>query len=338
MKKLLLLTNDHLKFETNSISSDFNDTINIIQAISKNNFLYFFCRKKNESGIFKTSLKKKIKLKLLDILSLSLEDKSIFMISITPYNFIIYQFIKLFNKKVNGFVYLRSDGYKEYSIKYGYFGKIIYHFFFESILKNLKLITVSKNLSNISKHKPLRIYPSEIDNEWRKNLKKINFKKANLFYLGRIKKEKGIFSLLDLVNKLTIDFNLDIVGMDKIKRSKNKKIHYHLETSKKKKIIKFFDKNNIFILPSYTEGYPKVVLESLSRLRPVIIFKEISHVKSSFKGIFISKRNSKSLQKTIIFILNNYIKIQKSMKKNKIPTKLNFQTNLKNLIKRNHRC
>ena len=101
MKKLLLLTNDHIKFETNSISSDFNDTINIIQAISKNNFLYFFCRKKNESGIFKTSLKK-IKLKLLDILSLSLEDKSIFMISITPYNFIIYQFIKLFNKKVSG--------------------------------------------------------------------------------------------------------------------------------------------------------------------------------------------------------------------------------------------
>ena len=62
------------------------------------------------------------------------------MISITPYNFIIYQFIKLFNKKVSGFVYLRSDGYKEYSIKYGYFGRIIYHFF-ESILKNLKLIT-----------------------------------------------------------------------------------------------------------------------------------------------------------------------------------------------------
>ena len=69
MKKLLLLTNDHIKFETNSISSDFNDTINIIQAISKNNFLYFFCRKKNESGIFKTSLKKKFKLKLLDILA-----------------------------------------------------------------------------------------------------------------------------------------------------------------------------------------------------------------------------------------------------------------------------
>ncbi len=33
MKKLLLITNDHLKFETNSISSDFNGTINIIVKI-----------------------------------------------------------------------------------------------------------------------------------------------------------------------------------------------------------------------------------------------------------------------------------------------------------------
>ena len=39
------------------------------------------------------------------------------MISITPFNFMIY-FYKAFNK-LNGFVLLRSDGYKEYSVKYG---------------------------------------------------------------------------------------------------------------------------------------------------------------------------------------------------------------------------
>ena len=59
-EKLLLLTNDHIKFETNSISSDFNDTINIIQAISKNNFLYFFCRKKMSQVFLKHLLKKKL--------------------------------------------------------------------------------------------------------------------------------------------------------------------------------------------------------------------------------------------------------------------------------------
>ena len=59
MKKLILISNDYLKFNNNSVSADYNDTINIIQAISKNNFLYFLCRKKNKKGIFKTTLKKK---------------------------------------------------------------------------------------------------------------------------------------------------------------------------------------------------------------------------------------------------------------------------------------
>lgn len=85
-----------------------------------------------------------------------------------------------------------------------------------------------------------------------------------------------------------------------------------------KKIFKFFDRNNIFILPSFTEENPKVVLESLSRLRLVIIFKEIFHVKANFKGVFVSNKNSQSLQKTIIYILNYYKNIQKSMKENKI--------------------
>ncbi len=333
MKKLILLTNDYLKFDKNSVSSNFNDTINIIEAISKDNFLYFFCRQKNNQGIFKTFLKKKYRLKFSDIFSLDLTDKSIFMISITPFNFMIYFFIKLFNRKLNGFVLLRSDGHKEYLIKYGFLGKIIYQFFFQRILNDLDLITVSKNFTNIYKYKKLRVFPSEIDNIWKKNLKKAKTQKAKLFYLGRIKKEKGVFSLINLVNKLSIDFDLNILGITKFQKSLNNKIKYHFETSKKKKIIQFFDKNNIFILPSYTEGYPKVILESLSRLRPVIIFKEISHVKANFTGIFISNRNSKSLQKTIIYILNNYKKIQKGMKNNKIPSKLKFQKDLRNLIK-----
>ena len=52
MKKLILITNDYLKFNNNSVSSNYNDTINIIQAISKNNFLYFLCRKKKHQRYF----------------------------------------------------------------------------------------------------------------------------------------------------------------------------------------------------------------------------------------------------------------------------------------------
>ena len=41
MKKLILISNDYLKFNNNSVSSNYNDTINIIQAISKKIFLFF---------------------------------------------------------------------------------------------------------------------------------------------------------------------------------------------------------------------------------------------------------------------------------------------------------
>ena len=52
-------------------------------------------------------------------------------------------------------------------------------------------------------------------------------------------------------------------------------------------------------MPSFTEAHPQVVLESLSRRRPVIIFDEISHIIGEKKGIFVSKR------KWTIFFNNN---------------------------------
>ena len=53
---------------------------------------------------------------------------------------------------------------------------------------------------------------------------------------------------------------------------------YEVENNKQR-LIKFYDDHNIFILPSFTEGHPQVLDEALARLRPVIVFDEIKHVK-----------------------------------------------------------
>ena len=66
------------------------------------------------------------------------------------------------------------------------------------------------------------------------------------------------------------------------------------------------------------------MLEALARLRPVIIFDEIKHVKKNYYGVFISKRNSKSLKKTILNIVSNYNNIQSKIKLNKFPTHSDF--------------
>ena len=57
--------------------------------------------------------------------------------------------------------------------------------------------------------------------------------------------------------------------------------------SNKIKLIKYYDDHNIFILPSFTEGHPMALLESLARRRPVVIFEDIDHVIEKKKGIFV---------------------------------------------------
>ena len=100
-------------------------------------------------------------------------------------------------------------------------------------------------------------------------------------------------------------------------------------------LINLYDSHNIFILPSFTEGHPMALLEALSRLRPVIVFKEIEHVIGKKNGIFVSERNYDSLEKTIQHIINNYKSIQEEMKKNVLPTNDKFIEDIKNIISEN---
>tara|TARA_B110000285_G_C15015363_1_gene558758 strand:+ start:344 stop:721 length:378 start_codon:yes stop_codon:yes gene_type:complete len=123
-----------------------------------------------------------------------------------------------------------------------------------------------------------------------------------------------------------------MAGDTKIIPTKNDNITILGKISNKKKIISLYDNHNILILPSYTEGSPKVIIESLARMRPVIVFNEIKHVKSNFYGVYVCKRNVNSLEKTIKYIIKNYSKVQISMKKNDLYTKKKFQSNLLNIL------
>ena len=96
------------------------------------------------------------------------------------------------------------------------------------------------------------------------------------------------------------------------------------QQSNKIKLIKYYDDSNIFILPSFTEGHPMVLIEALARRRPVVIFEDIQHVIGEKKGIFVSKRNFVNLLGTLNHIRKNYKKIQNEMRKNKLPTNKEF--------------
>ena len=82
-------------------------------------------------------------------------------------------------------------------------------------------------------------------------------------------------------------------------------------------------------MPSYTEGYPQVILESLSRKKPVIIFDEIKFLKKIYpKGLFVSERNEIDFTRTIKHILSHYKKIINEINKINLISKNNFKLNL----------
>lgn len=273
---------------------------------------------------------------LLSIFKTFKKDKTSYLIiSITPYTFFSYLILFFFRKKV--FVYLRSNGYEEYKAIFRFIGPGIYHLMFKIVTSKANIITCQERL--FPKEKSDIVFPSELNSTWLENIKKPPLEKPKLLYIGRIKIEKGIFSLLKILNEIFIDFQFSIVGGHSFKWpsdvASNKKFTIHPFANKASSLINFYDNHNIFILPSFTEAHPKVIDESLARLRPVIIFEEIKHIIGDRKGIFVSKRDKKSLTETIDSIMKNYSNIQEDMKKNKLPTKKEFILQMINILNSN---
>ena len=325
MKKIYIVSNDKIWISNKRFTSN-NDLNNIITCLNKNYNLNLICRKSN----------KKLNFLLNERFSYSkfnqINEKkiNIFLISITPYNFFVFFYLLLIKRlDLTGVVYLRSDGFLEYKIKYGFIGYYIYAFMFFFIKRKLKVLSCSKYFTNVKSKKIL--HPSELNSFWFKRSNGIKKFKTDFIYVGRFKREKGSIFLVNLFKKHFTKYKLTIVGTKKesIHREYyNKNIRFIGPVTNIKKMIHLYDSSRIFILPSYTEGFPKVISESLARLRPIIIFEEIKHILDDRNGIFICKRNKKNIDKTINYIFKNYKKIQKEISKNNFYTKDNFKKEL----------
>jgi glycosyltransferase involved in cell wall biosynthesis len=267
---------------------------------------------------------------ILFFINLEKKKKKILIISITPFTFIIFFLFKLFFD-CEFYLYLRSNGHEEYKNILGKKYIWIYDFMFRHITKSCKIISCHKR---IYKKKSYIIQPSELDSNWEKKIKKNYFNKKiiKILYVGRFKIEKGIYSLLDIFKKLPDNFRLILVGSgDKLKINDNRiKVIDFLYNEKK--LINLYDSSNIIILPSFTEGHPKILDESLARMRPVIIFDDIKYVINNRYGVFSSKRNFKELIKKIYYIKKNNKIINKWIKKNVLPKKIFFLKELEKII------
>ena len=338
MKELYIIVNEKIYKKNNFYFCENKDIQSIINYLS---FKYNLIAISRFSAFIKPfRLNKNLKilnLKLINFLNFFLfllsysRKKKVLIISITPFNFIIFFIFRIFFIS-KFFLYLRSNGYEEYEKILGKKYIWIYDFMFKYVTKYSEVISCHDRLYN--KNKCHMLYPSELNFLWKKKIKKNYYLNniINILYVGRLKIEKGIYSLIDIHSRLPKNIKLTLVGNGdniKINDDRIKLINF---VKNEKQLINIYDSANIFILPSYTEAHPKVIDESLSRMRPVIVFNEIKYVINDRYGVFSINRNYRELIKIINYLKNNNQFVFNLLKKNKLPQRKDFLKSLYKVI------
>lgn len=120
-----------------------------------------------------------------------------------------------------------------------------------------------------------------------KYFKKVQRKKSTCFrilFVGRVTQDKGIEELISAFQKIKQihsmkNFILDVVGPYSsyfIEEMRNKypqdfeKITFHGFIPFGDQLIDFYDKSDVYVLPSYHEGFPHTIWEAAARQLPII--------------------------------------------------------------------
>jgi len=161
------------------------------------------------------------------------------------------------------------------------------------------------------KKKKIRIFYNYIDVELFKPLK-LKKKDKSVLFIGRLTREKNLFNLLDAFKDLD-GFSLDIIGKgpleDKLKQTIKElgiKINF-LGRFSNNKLPEIINQYQIFILPSYYEGNPKVLLEAMSCGTPCIGTNVIgiNDILNHKKNGYLCDLSSNSIKNAITFLYEN---------------------------------
>lgn len=147
-------------------------------------------------------------------------------------------------------------------------------------------------------------------------------KEFNIVFLGVIIKRKGIYELIEAINKLkemdmlkeyNIKFLICGSGIEE-KEIKDKVNSYKLNEYVKmmgwineQTKIEILKKSQLLVLPSYNEGLPMAILEAMSYGIPVISTDvgSIAEVVNEKNGVLIRPKSCDEIVRGIKFIINN---------------------------------
>ena len=334
-KNLVIINNEKIFKENSNFYCDNLDLKILPEGLNKYHDVQYIVRSSNKKGGQEINLENIkassniIKFIYFVLKTFKIPNVSYLLVCITPYTFLSFLILFLFRKK-RIFVYLFSSGHDEYKYILGSWSVWIYHIMYTIITSNSKVIVCHERLYKKKSH---LVNVSRLNDDWLKDQKSASLDKVRFFYVGRMNPEKGIFEFLKLFDEIKFNAEFSIIGNLENQKILNKNIKLLGYVSDPKSLINIYDKHNIMVLPSFTEGTPYTVDESLSRKRPVIIFEDIAYIVRDKKGIFVSKRDIDSFSKTTKYIMDNYLEIQKKMEKNVLPTQKSMIKQISDIIK-----
>ncbi|WP_069660288.1 glycosyltransferase [Arcticibacter eurypsychrophilus] len=176
------------------------------------------------------------------------------------------------------------------------FVRLTYFRFKVAVCQSNEIHDAMANLYHIPMHK-LVVIPNPVLLTSLQKVEKVRAGKK-LILVARLAIEKGIIRLLHIIKKLPVDYTLTIAGEGPMKEAIKKEISL-LQLGERVHVVGLIPdilntivNHDLMVLTSLTEGFPNVVLESLSVGIPVVAFRVsgISEMlRNDFNGYIINQ-------------------------------------------------
>lgn len=163
----------------------------------------------------------------------------------------------------------------------------------------------------------LYLIPNCIDYSFKDEFIEYSSKNNIISFVGWVKREKGVEELINAFLNLNLtDWDLKLIGPidqnfftelnEKYFLSKRKNIKF-IGNLDNNKVLLELKKSKIFVLPSYTEGFPNVVLEAMATKNSIIATKvgALPEMLENQSGILVNVADQKDLERALKLLLQD---------------------------------